>query len=211
MESSKIPSNSAARFYPTSVASRCRNLSAHVESSGLNVFFEHVFIGVMADAAGAAEEEHCGGHASGHHHGVVTCAARHAASPAIQQLQLLLRDTLSAARPWELRADPSGVCFRTTSPRRAAMACAWATSRASTAALRAAVVIDMANIKAQACTAPAITLAAFGSTSKWPTVAIEAFGMLRDGFHGGSSTPPHPPAHRGAGASAWCLHGWRGR
>jgi hypothetical protein len=44
---------------------------------GLNVFFQNGFIGVVADSAGAAQEEYRGGHASCHHHRVVACAASH--------------------------------------------------------------------------------------------------------------------------------------
>ena len=39
--------------------------------------FADGFGGVVADAAGAAEEEHCGGDVGCEDHGVVTCAAGH--------------------------------------------------------------------------------------------------------------------------------------
>ena len=44
---------------------------------GFNVLVEDGFVGVMADAAGAAEEEHGGGEIFGDDHGVVACAAGH--------------------------------------------------------------------------------------------------------------------------------------
>ncbi len=54
-----------------------QKFAAHVERR-LNIFFQHRFIGMMADAAGAAQEEHGRGYARSHDHGVVAGAAGHA-------------------------------------------------------------------------------------------------------------------------------------
>ena len=50
---------------------------AGYQERGFHIFLADRFIWMVADAAGAAEKEHGGGQAAGHHDGVVACAAGH--------------------------------------------------------------------------------------------------------------------------------------
>ena len=161
------PTNSDARFYPTSAASRSRNLRP-TSQRGLHIFFAHSFIGMVADAAGAAQKEHRRGHARGHHHGVVAGAAGHAllGQPRLRSPR---QDRPSAAHPWARRVDPTGVCIAEPGRAAAAMASRLLEQRSP----RRLCVRHRPRGARQGSHAlrPRITLPAFGSTSTLPTVA----------------------------------------
>ena len=64
-------------FILSNIAGKPQKKLTPNKDRSLNILLKYGFIGVVADAAWAAQEKHRGRYTRGHHHGIVARTARH--------------------------------------------------------------------------------------------------------------------------------------